>query len=379
LTAHQPTALQPKSVEVVLTSACDLECGYCYQDRRDNRVMDWTVLDGVITGLLESNHPSPSLTFLGGEPLLALDLLERTAERLDGRIELLVSTNGTLLEERAISLLARHNVDTQISWDGVAQERRAPGTSELIERNIAELRHCEPEFFQNRCSVTVTVGSHNLDTLAENFDFLIDRGVAEVAVAPLITHDPGWRTGHIELLAGEMALILRQSLEILQDTGEVPFSAFRTPEDEGPGQTMPKDGMCHFGCTDRLAVDVDGRVFGCVLVAESYQRLPSGPLGEALLPLRLGPIGGPEFEGRLTAFPDEVRSNGLFDRKREKYSSYGRCSECRFVEVCSVCPISTVHIPDNTDPHRVSDLQCAFNLVLHTCRERFVGALKTKQ
>ena len=339
--------------------------------------MAWPTLEQVIDRLAASDHPAPKLSLMGGEPLLALDLMERAAAALEARgdagrrVELLTSTNGTLLDTRAIGFLAGHDVDTQISFDGPAQELRAPGSRDTIERQLAELAGREPEFFTKRCSVSITLGSHNLEMLADTFHDLLERGVAEIAVAPLFTHDPGWRPAHIERLAHEMAAILTTSVERVAATGEIPFSGFRRPEDDAPSQAMSAGALCRFGCTDRLTVDVDGRVFGCALVGESYRRTPVGPLDRTLGTLGLGRLDAPDFDQRLTSFSTAVRQSRLFVRGPEQRSSYGRCAECRFVDVCGVCPVAIAHIPGNEDPDLVPDLQCAFNLVLLSCLERF--------
>ena len=374
----EPALGSVRSIEAVLTTACNLSCSYCYQNRREARTMAWHVLEAVIDRLAMSHHPAPKLSLMGGEPLLALNLMERAAATLEARgragrrVGLFTSTNGTLLYGRAVSFLAHHDVDTQISFDGPAQDRRAPGTREIVERNLSRLADREPEFFHNRCSITITLGSHNVECLADAFHDLLERGVTEIAVAPLFTHDPGWTTDSIEELARQMATILGTSLEILDATGEVPFSAFRPPEDDAPGQPMAPGALCHAGCTDRLTVDVDGRIFGCTLLAESYQDPPDSPLGATLANLGLGSVDSPEFEQRLSVFPTAVRNTTLFDRKQNKHSTYGRCAECRFVDVCGICPVAIAHIPGNTDPHRVPDQQCAFNLVLLSCLEHFL-------
>jgi hypothetical protein len=115
------------------------------------------------------------------------------------------------------------------------------------------------------------------------------------------------------------------------------------------------------------------------MIAESYQRRPGVRLGRGLEAMRLGDLRAPSLDRRLEGYPEAVRAVGIFDRKEEKYSTYGRCRDCRFVEVCSVCPVSILHIPGNTDPHRVPDLPCAVNLVLLTCLEGFLGATRAGQ
>ena len=49
----------------------------------------------------------------------------------------------------------------------------------------------------------------------------------------------------------------------------------------------------------------------------------------------------------------------------------GGVGECRYLGTCGVCPVSIGHQPGNTDPHRIPDFQCAYNLVSLKYRERF--------
>jgi hypothetical protein len=111
-----------------------------------------------------------------------------------------------------------------------------------------------------------------------------------------------------------------------------------------------------------------------VLFAESYQTIQEGMLKDCLAPMRLGDIRAASLGRRLEEYPAAARGAGIFSNKQDKYSSYGRCGECRHIEACGVCPVSIGHIPGNTDPHRVPDLQCAFNLAVLTARERFLEA-----
>lgn len=102
--------------------------------------------------------------------------------------------------------------------------------------------------------------------------------------------------------------------------------------------------------------------------------------------VRLTRIGGPNAQNircarwrthesslseRFAQYPAAVRATGLFHDKRTKFSSYGRCRECRYLETCGFCPVSIGHQPNNDDPDRVPDFLCAFNLVSNKYRERF--------
>jgi len=99
-----------QSLEVVLTTACNLNCNYCFQDVRNDRSMSWAVLRSALDLLLRSDHPKPELTFYGGEPLLELPLMVRAVEYLEaeggGSVAVSVFTNGTLLDRGTRRFLA---------------------------------------------------------------------------------------------------------------------------------------------------------------------------------------------------------------------------------------------------------------------------------
>jgi len=370
-----------RSLEVVLTTACNLSCAYCFQDLRTDRSMGWPVLRSALDLLMDSDHPAPEVIFTGGEPLLELPLIMRAVEHLETtsaaghRVAVTVFTNGMLLDRGTARYLARHGIETQISCDGgePAQELRAPGTFDRLDRVLSTLHDELPAFLRDRCTAAVTLSSRNLAYLADSIAYLLERGVGEIVVSPVATHDPGWRPEMLEELAGQTGAICQLSLDHARRTGEVPFVPFK-PAEAGDSPAGDPSAMCRAAGTTGLAVDVDGRTSGCVLFAESYQTIPDGMLADCLAPLRLGDLRAPGFGRRLEGYPAAAAAAGIFTDKQDKYSSYRKCEGCPYLHACSVCPVSIGHIPGNSDPHRVPDLQCAFNLAALTARERFLAA-----
>jgi len=364
------------SLKVVLTTACNLGCSYCYQDVRTDQSMSWGVLRRALDLLLDSGHPRPELTFYGGEPLLELPLIMRAVEYIEAqsssgsRVRVSVCTNGTLLDSGTRRFLARHGVGARISFDGVeaAQELRAPGTFKRLDRALVRLKDEYPDFFRDECRVSIMVSSDNVAHLAESFAYLLDRGVGEIAAIPLVTHDPGWRPVTLELLADQIEEVQQLSVGHFRSTGQVPFASFKEIANGDPSDDE-SPAMCSAATGHKPSVDVDGTVYGCVLLAESYQSFPTAMLREYLEQMRIGDIRERGFAGRLEEFSANA---GIFTDKGAKHSSYRNCKSCRYGDSCSVCPVSIAHIPDNTDPNRIPDLQCALNLAVLTARESFI-------
>jgi hypothetical protein len=145
------------------------------------------------------------------------------------------------------------------------------------------------------------------------------------------------------------------------------FHKVRAPEE----RVIESDAICRVALADRLTVDVDGRLYACATLAESYQELPSSPLAGRLRTLRMGQVGDPEALRAPEAHLAAVFETGLFHGKRNKHSSLGRCGDCPHLGACTVCPVSIIHQPGNDDPDRIPDFICAFNQAALGWRERF--------
>jgi radical SAM protein with 4Fe4S-binding SPASM domain len=129
--------------------------------------------------------------------------------------------------------------------------------------------------------------------------------------------------------------------------------------------------MCPVADRRQLVVDVDGQVYGCVAFAESYQRFPTPMLSERMARLRMGDVRAPDLADRLARYQQAARATDILTAKEEKYSSHGRCADCRFLASCAICPVSIGHQPGNEDPRRVPDFPCAFTRTALAFRSRF--------
>lgn len=378
----RPNAGRLRTLGLMLTEACNLRCEYCYQNRKRDRRMSWDVLRSSLDLLLDSGNPRLTVAFFGGEPLLEMALIRRAVEYAErrrppaSRLLFEVSTNGTLLRRETIRFFARHRVRTEISFDGVrqAQDVRGPRTFAVLDDLLGQLSTTEPAFFRSLVGARLTVGSHNVEHLADSASYFIDRGVRSISMSTLMTHDRGWRTRMIEELDRQFERITAESLSHYRRTGELPVTALRY--DAGKPTEAEGIPMCGVRWGDRMTVDVDGDATACVAFSGKNQEFPSRYLAETLSGLDLGSIFDRELSERLESFPAALRRVELFRDKQNKYSSYGECRHCAFVRSCHICPVSIGYIPGNTDPRRVPDSVCAFNLVANTHTDRFLAEIQ---
>jgi sulfatase maturation enzyme AslB (radical SAM superfamily) len=365
-----------RSLEVVLTASCNLRCRYCFQDRRSRGRMEWPTLRGAVDLLVASPCPQPTLSFYGGEPLLAFDLLRRAVEHAraraapgrEPRFELF--TNGLLLDREKAAFLAQHRVRTQISHDGVApaQALRGPGTFERLDELLERLRQEQPGYWCELVELGLTLSGANLPMLADSVDYFLSRGARTVRLAPLLTPDPDWDDGSPAELDRQLARVFRTSLLLQRLSGEVPFAPFRR-ERRGPAAQPPFGWMCAAARGDALTVDVDGSVTGCVLLALSYQT--PARLGGLPARLSLGHVTRLDLARRLPSYRRVLRHHGAFSDKHRKRTGHARCASCSFARECFVCPASIAFAGSAAGPRRIPDRLCAFNRVTLGYRRRF--------
>jgi sulfatase maturation enzyme AslB (radical SAM superfamily) len=365
-------------LDVVLTAGCNLRCSYCYQTDQKPRRMDWDTLQASADLLLRSRRDEVKLLFIGGEPLLEFGLMQRAVAYVDAhrrpgqRVIFQTVTNGTLLRDEHAEFFAEHGFDVQLSFDGVeaAQALRGRGTFHTLDLALDHLRAQHSRFFEEQLSVSLTLVVPTIRYLAESIDYFLRKDLREVAVSAAITHQPEWRHEMIGELDEQFARISARCRAHYDRTGRVPFVLFRRAQEES-AHAPDSLSLCGVGRGETPAGDVDGQVHGCLMFANSYQVFPTTFLRSRLEALQMGHIGDPALERRMATFPARTRAAGIFHGREHKYSSYGRCAECRFMTTCGVCPVSIGHQPGNTDPDRIPDFLCAYNLVSLKHREQF--------
>lgn len=339
--------------------------------------MSWKTLSAAIDLLRTSRRPEVTLAFYGGEPLLEPALLRRAVEYASTSrpgqptVRFHLTTNGTLLDADAAAFLASHRVSTRLSFDGVreAQDRRASGTFARLDALLFTLRSAHPGYFRDQLEVAVTLTAAALPWLGESVEYLINRQVRSVRVAPLWTDDPDWGDACLEELDRQLARSHRASLAHYERTGQVPLQLFRRAVRDA--RPAGGGGPCSAATGDVLTVDVDGEMTGCVLFAGSYRAPHLEPLRAELGRLRIGPVTEPDFPRRLAAYPAAASGSGLFEPRASRRSSYGRCGECPVRAECVVCPVSLLGRAGREEAARVPDVACAFNRIAARYRALF--------
>lgn len=121
----------PVELTICPTLGCNFDCPYCFEDHHEGR-MSPEVQDDVVAlaeRMLDACGTNDlHVTWFGGEPLLAPDIIESLSERLmalsegrGGTYEAVIVTNGYLLTQRIADMLGAAKVSkAQVTIDGLA-------------------------------------------------------------------------------------------------------------------------------------------------------------------------------------------------------------------------------------------------------------------
>jgi len=365
------------SLALMLTGECNLRCRYCYLQNRLHGRMRVDTLRAAIDLALRASNRQVTILLTGGEPLLAMPLVREAvahveANRPDGkRVKLGLITNGIRLTPGVVSFAAVHGIDVQLSFDGVpeAQAVRGRRTFPVLNRRLIQLRRCHERFYRDRLSVAVTVTPSTVAHLADSVAYFLRIAVRRIDIAPAVTGESAANEALLPAIERQFSRIFDMSLDHLERTGWVPVTLFRK-EGVASRSRARKRAMCGAGQGETLAVDPSGQMSACVMFSDAS--IPrSAPLAHGLGGLCLGDLRAPALRERHRRLAEACREAGVFDRREDKYSSYGRCGDCKYGAECMVCPAAIVHLAGNRDPNRIPDFHCAFNRVALRYRRRF--------
>lgn len=119
-----------KNLTLALTMKCNLDCDYCWQHHGLVPDMEKTTIDSWLDFFLDKQNNLPNkILYYGGEPLLRMDLIEYSSQRMKRlckernlpEIKQHIFTNATLLTDDNLDILQREKIFLILSIDGNPQ------------------------------------------------------------------------------------------------------------------------------------------------------------------------------------------------------------------------------------------------------------------
>jgi len=207
-TNYEKTLERARVLYLVLTHKCNLKCKYCFVSQSFKNSKD-TLMNYQIArkGIdLWSKHIKDKfdknskyfIIFYGGEPLLNITTLTKSLAYIKdlqkrkslprSNLEIILITNGILLDDKIIRLINKYRISVTISLDGpqIINDRcrvtkKGENSFKLIEKAITYLN-------ENKIkpAISVTITPFNLNKLDKIPEFLYKYHIEEFGLGPLI-------------------------------------------------------------------------------------------------------------------------------------------------------------------------------------------------
>jgi len=338
----------PRTVDVEITSRCNLRCSYCYFfDNPDVRYQDLPSSEWLEFFDKLGQCAVMNVCLAGGEPFIRKDLSELIEGIVQNRMRFSILSNGTLIEDEIAAYIAdtgRCNY-VQVSIDGSRPEIhdtcRGKGSFAKAIRGILTLQ-------RYRVPVTsrVTIHRHNVHDL-ENIPRLL---LEELGLSEFSTNAASYQ-GSCRQHASDVLLNTRErqlameTLLILSEKYDGRISAMAGPLAEARSwsrmevaraqcaSAFPKGGrLTGCGCSaSKIAVRSDGAIMPCSMLPH----------------LELGRIN-------RDSLAEVWKCSPILNRLRQRHTialtEFEFCAGCPYTEYCTGnCPGLAFNLTNEVD------------------------------
>ncbi len=298
-----PQGIPMATMVLEVAQDCNLRCTYCYAEGGayggERRLLTPKMARKAVRLLIREagDREAVTLVLFGGEPLLNMPAVEAAVEEavLRGketgkRVQISLTTNGTLLKPETIDFLQRHHVSVSVSLDGPSDLHDANRPDVAGQGSYAKILPKLQGLLKNctaPVAARVTLTPDQWTRIEEVYDHLMGLGFHEVGIAPAspITTDLLPDSVQEEELLEGFATMTQRFKDEAEQGRILPFS-----------NILDLLGRLHLGQTQSvacgagfgyLAVDADGNFFPCHRLAgeESFRvgNLDSGADAEKIV------------------------------------------------------------------------------------------------
>ena len=206
-----------RNVTFVVTEACNYSCSYCYEKCKSNRFMTFRTAKKIVDLIFEMSKTDDSkfintrtkaviLEFIGGEPLLNINVIEKTCNYFwhkalelnhpwANTFRISMISNGELYFDKAVQDFIRKyrsRLSFGITIDGDKEMHdscriRQDGSGTWDKANAAQMHY--KKHFDNRLGTKVTIAPANLQHLDRIIKYFIDNGYTTIYCNPVFEEE----------------------------------------------------------------------------------------------------------------------------------------------------------------------------------------------
>ncbi|MFT5873853.1 MAG: hypothetical protein ACI8WT_002805 [Clostridium sp.] len=275
--------LRVKNITFVVTEKCNLNCSYCYETHKTGRRMSKKVAKDAVDFLFNEEKingyynvktsPALILEFIGGEPLLEIELMDYIVEYFKFKAfeinhpwatnyMISFTSNGTLFETPKVEAFLKRNsgkVSIGITIDGNKELHDScrvfpdgTGSYDIVEKSILTWLKND-----SRPQTKITLAPQNVMHLNDALKNVWSLGI--VGAFTNCVFEEGWVTSDATILYHQMIDLADY---ILHDENYKKY--YCSLFDENIGEKNTEDRNWCGGNGSMLAISPDGKCFPCI-------------------------------------------------------------------------------------------------------------------
>lgn len=337
-----------KTVTFQVTDGCNLCCTYCYQINKGKRVMDFEVAKQFFDLLIEDSYkedtyvslkstPALVVEFIGGEPLLEIDLIDQITTYVRckliqenhpwaNKIMFSMISNGVEYFNPKVQEYLKKNqgcISFGISLDGCRDLhdmcRVFPDGTGSYDIAEAGCKHYLASYDMQMIT-KMTIAPENVTWVFEAFKNLYHLGYDMIHAN--CVYEKGWEVKHAVILYDQLKKVADYIID--NDLEEkIVFTMFGQDDCQ---PMLPEDNDNYCGSTGcMLACDPDGQICPCI-------RFMKSSLGDELGDFTLGNI-----KDGIGHTEEHINNINILDSITRRSQSTDECWDCPIARGCGWC------------------------------------------
>ena len=275
---------QFQSLYLISSTSCNLDCDYCFyrssasKSLSQHQNMSFDIakkallnFKRIVQDNVKKSDYWQQVTFYGGEPLLNKNMLYQAIpfarENFDEDTNLVINTNGVLIDKDDIKLFKDNSVEVQISLDGDKEKhdlhrktQNGDPTYEIVINNMKKILESGVKVLP-----MITATDDNIDGFSDRiYSIVKELGIDDYAVNVLITNSFKVNDDYTDKLAREMLMAYRNFGNIASDYAFVELYNRLL----GIDKTLSKNSC---GSSRKITVFPNGKVFACQALEKVQQ------------------------------------------------------------------------------------------------------------
>lgn len=337
-----------QDITLQVTEACNMRCTYCYQHNKTGAMMDFEtgkkfvdmVLDADerVSGYINSKESLGCvLSFIGGEPLLAIDLIDKLTDYFIHRLftekhlwatryRINICSNGLLyFDTKVQKYIAKHynHLDFSVSIDGCEElhdscrvDAQGKGT---YTRALAAAQHYH-DHFGGYVGTKVTLSPTNVQYTFAAVKNLLDLGFREININ--CVYESGWNNEHASVLYTELKKVSDWIVE-----HELTDEAYISILDWEAGHPLPSSETQNYcgGTGLMVAVNPSGEIYPCLRYMETS-------VGKNRAPYIIGTV-----DAGIMCDAEQCSRVDCFRKITRRSQSTDECFDCPIAAGCGWC------------------------------------------